>query len=82
MKFASLHLLRSVVKKPRITLKCENTEGCKDWKFDYNILQGDFFLYAKHIFIDLPKNSRELIQLTSSTIIIYPMKKSSNPKDP
>lgn len=54
-----------------------------DWEFDYNILQGDFFLYSKHIFAGLPKNSRELtIQFTSSTIIKHHMKKSSIPRDP
>lgn len=63
--------------------KCENTEAYMDCEFDYNILQGDFFLYAKHIFIGLPKNSRELtIQLTSSTIIKHHMRKSSIPRDP
>lgn len=64
-------------------LKCENIEAHTCWEFSYNILQGYFFLYAKHIFTGLLKNSRDLtIQLTSSTIIKHHMRKSSIPRDP
>lgn len=62
---------------------CENIESYTDCEFEYNSLQGDFCLYVRHIFIGLLKNSRELtIQLTSSTIIKYRMRKSSIPRDP
>lgn len=60
---------------------CENIEAHMDWEFDCNILQGDFFQYAKHIFIGLPENSRELtMQLTYSTIIKHHMRRSSIPR--
>lgn len=62
-------------------LKCEDIEAYMDWEFDCDNLQGDFFLYALHIFIGLLKNSREIIQLTPSAIIKHHMRKSSNPRD-
>lgn len=59
---------------------CENIEY-ELWVC--NILQPDFFLYAKHIFLSLPKNSRELtIQLTSSIIIKQHMGKWRVPRVP